>query len=675
MTLSIDSLNEQTLTLPEELILMLLNEESGYFHQVPGWDLHCAVIGAALAELSMIGRIDTDRDTLILLDATEVGDPELDPILKEIVEETEQHDAQYWIERLVPRAESIIDSILYRLVRMGILEHHDGEFWTLSQSFSRNSMDMGDGDGTAAMFISSRIRDVLFNDVIPYPREVVIICLLKTCDVLRFIFQLDDEVEARIEAISKIDLIGRAITNAVTQNLAAPLLRRSGLARKIPVVSLTKLLFNPHVRSGNMPALFADLAREYGPVFELRPPFSEPMIVLAGSETNRWVHRQGRLHLRTRDYFSDFEKVYGASGVLPSLDGADHFRLRKSLSPAYSRNRLMGQMDQLIHYARTHMAEWTVGDAYPATRMCRRMINSQLSPLFIGVESQDIFDDLAEYKERALSTHIVKALPKFMLKTPGMRRRAQAVDTLLERIQGVHTSAQRADASRNLADDILSLHASDPQFYPESNLRFALSAALIASVYLGDAFSFALYAMASQPDIYARIQEEADALFEDGDPNPEDLTPTSIDVTHRFLMESLRMYPIVPVSMRHVMNTCLVEGYELPVGAKLVIAQAATHYMDELFPDATKFDIDRYLPPRNEHHSPGYAPYGLGTHICLGSRWMETQLAVNVLMVAHYFTLKVSPENYTLKFSPLPSSKPSKKLKFRVAEQRYALKL
>ena len=675
MTLSIDSLNDRTLTLPEELILMLLNEESGYFHQVPGWDLHCAVIGAALAELSMIGRIDTDRDTLILLDATEVGDPELDPILKEIVEETEQHDAQYWIERLAPRAESIIDSTLYRLVRLGILEHHDGEFWTLSQSFSRNSMNIGDGDGSAAMFISSRIRDVLFNDVIPYPREVVIICLLKTCDVLRFIFQLDDEVEARIEAISKIDLIGRAITNAVTQNLAAPLLRRSGLARKIPVVSLTKLLFNPHVRSGNVPALFADLAREYGPVFELRPPFSEPMIVLAGAETNRWVHRQGRLHLRTRDYFSDFEKVYGASGVLPSLDGADHFRLRKSLSPAYSRNRLMGQMGQLIHHARDHMTEWTVGDAYPATRMCRRMINSQISPLFVSVDSQDIFDDLAEYKERALSTHIVKILPKFMLKTPGMRRRAKSVDTLLERIQSVHTPAQRADASRNLADDILSLHASDPQFYPESNLRFALSAALIASVYLGDAYSFALYAMASQPELYARIQEEADALFENGDPNPEDLTPSSIDVTHRFLMESLRMYPIVPVSMRHVMNTCVVEGYELPVGAKLVIAQAATHYMDEFFPDATKFDIDRYLPPRNEHHNPGYAPYGLGTHICLGSRWMETQLAVNVLMVAHHFTLKVSPENYKLKFSPLPSSKPSKKLKFRVAERRHELKL
>ena len=673
MTLLMEGVTTQPLSLPEELILMLLNEETGYFHQVPGWDLNCAVIGAALAELSLISRIDTDRDSLILLDQTEVGDPVLDPILKTIAEETTQRDAQYWIERLAPRAESIIELTLDRLVHLNILEHHDGEFWTLSRTVGRADLNSDDDDGTATEFVASRIRRVLFNDVIPYPREVIIIGLLNTCDVLRFIFQLDDEVEARIQAISKIDLIGRAITNAVSHNLAGPALRHSSLTRKIPVVSLSKLLFNPHIRTGNVPALFADLAREYGPVFELRPPFTEPIIVLAGAETNRWVHRQGRLHLRTRDYFSDFEKVYGASGVLPSMDGADHFRLRKSLSPAYSRNRLMGEMDQLINYARKHMAEWTVGDAYPATRMCRRMINSQISPLFVSVDSQDIFDDLAEYKERALSTHIVKALPKFMLKTPGMRRRAKSVDILLERIQSVHTPAQRADASRNLADDILSLHASDPQFYPESNLRFALSAALIASVYLGDAFSFALYAMASQPEIYARIQEEADALFENGDPNPEDLTPSSIDVTHRFLMESLRLYPIVPVSMRHVMNSCMVEGYQLPLGAKLVIAQAATHFMDEFFPDSTTFDIDRYLPPRNEHHSPGYAPYGLGTHICLGSRWMETQLAVNVLMVAHYFTLKVSPDDYKLKFSPLPSMKPSKKLKFRIAEQRRQL--
>ena len=397
------------------------------------------------------------------------------------------------------------------------------------------------------------------------------------------------------------------------------------------------------------------------------------MIFLAGEKTNDWVNRRGRMYLRARDYFIEFEKVFGASGVLPSLDGADHFRLRKSLAPAYSRNRLANQMDDLCDRARKHMAHWKVGETYPATSMSRRMINDQISPLMIGVESQDIIDDILKYKERALSVHILKMLPKFMLKTPGMRRRARIVETLFERVQREHTSAQRAGVHRDLVDDYLSMHESDPQFMPESNLRFAFTVALVASAYLGDAFSFALYAMASQPEMCARIRAEADALFGNGDPDPADLTRSSIDVTHRFLMECLRMYPIVPMSIRHVMNSCLVEGYELPVGSKIVVAQTATHFMSDLFPDPFKFDIDRYRPPRNEHTSPGYAPYGLGTHTCLGSRWMELQLAVNVLMVAHYFTIEVSPANYKLKFSPIPSMKPSKKLKLHITGQRREL--
>ena len=85
---------------------------------------------------------------------------------------------------------------------------------------------------------------------------------------------------------------------------------------------------------------------------------------------------------------------------------------------------------------------------------------------------------------------------------------------------------------------------------------------------------------------------------------------------------------------------------------------------------ADTVDIGRYLPPRNEHRSPGYAPFGVGTHTCLGSRWLELQLAINVLMIAHYFTLEVSPANYKLRSSPFLSMSPSKKLKFLISEQR-----
>jgi len=75
MTLAERDTVDTPLTLLDELVLTLLNEESGYFRQVPGWNLNCAVVGAALAELSLTYRIDTDMESLIILDQTRTGAP------------------------------------------------------------------------------------------------------------------------------------------------------------------------------------------------------------------------------------------------------------------------------------------------------------------------------------------------------------------------------------------------------------------------------------------------------------------------------------------------------------------------------------------------------------------------------------------------------------------------
>ena len=661
------------LSLPDELVLTLLNEESGYFRQVPGWSLNCAVVGAALAELSLISRIDTDMDSLILLDRTKTGDPALDPILSEIAAEPARRNAQYWIERLAPRAELIIDITLEHLCQLKILQHHDGDFWSLAGTAWRMGLHAGSDVGTAVEFVKTRISRAIFNNEIPDPRDIIIICLIDTCDVLRFIFELDEESEERVEDICKMDLIGRAIADAVKQNIAGQLFQRSALRKQIPVVKLRKLLRSKHVRSGNLPALFAELQAEYGPVFEFRPPFAENMIILAGPETNHWVHRHGRMHLRARDYLEDFEKVYGGVGLLPALDGADHFRYRKSIQPAYSRARLEEQLGEFFFHARQEMATWNMGETLQAVGMCRKLVNSAMSPLSVSIDSQDIVDDMHKFKERALKTHIARILPKFMLKTPGMKRRAKLVSEVVDRVLSVHTPAQRVGCPRDLADELLTMHSNDRQFLPESNLRFVLSAPLIASMYVGDELGFIVCAMLSQPEFHERIRAEADALFADGDPDRETITGPATDVTRRFIMECMRLYPIVPMSVRNVMNACEVEGYQLPEGRRVFIATTATHYMSDLFPDPFTFDIDRYVAPRKEHVGTGYAPYGLGTHTCLGARLTELYLSVNLLMIAHYFTLEIASKNDKLKIDPFPSMSPSKKVKFVVAEKRREL--
>ena len=215
---STEAVATRTLGLAEELILMLLTEESGYFHQVPGWNLNCAIAGAALAELSLQARIDSDAQSLILLDKTPTGNAVLDLVLLQIGIEPDQHSAQFWIERIAPRAEMMIDLTLDRLVQLGLLEHHEGDFWTLARTAWQSDLLASDGADTAVQFIKTRIGKSIFSGEVPSPRDVIIIGLVNTCDVLRFIFELDEEAEDRIQLICQLDLIGRAISDAVTHN-------------------------------------------------------------------------------------------------------------------------------------------------------------------------------------------------------------------------------------------------------------------------------------------------------------------------------------------------------------------------------------------------------------------------------------------------------------------------
>ena len=662
------------LSLPEELLLALLDEERGYFHQVPGWNLNCAMVGAALGELSLLRRIDTDLESLTLLDSTDTGRPLLDPLLREIATETEPHNARYWIERLAPQSESLIPQALDGLVRQQILDVHTGGFYTFAKRQRPGETPPGE-DRLAGESVKAQLARIIFTDEIPGPRDVIITGLVNACRVFHLMYQIDEEVEERIQLVSRMDLIGQAIAAAVSQSILAPSLRRPSLTKPIPTVSLRDLVFNRELREGRLPAGFANLADKYGPVFELRIPFRQNVIVLAGLKTNEWAHRMGRVFLRSKEYFEGVDKAYGVSRSMHSIDGADHFRFRKSLHTAYSSSTLTRRLDEVYDLARTHMASWNVGAEMPAQEMLRLFVNAQTSPLLANIDTQAEIVDALEYKVRVLNVGIIKMRPGFMLKTPSMRRRARAMRQIVDRMQRTHTAAQRDGMHEDVVDAYLALHASDPQFLPESDLSLPLGAILMTAMYMGDQVGFALYWLLQNPELYERVTAEADALWAEGDPGEDDFSRDRIDVTHRVLMETLRMSPIVPMSMRTVMNTCVVEGYELPVGAKLVIAQTATHYSEEAFPDPWKFDIDRYVPPRNEHMGRGYAPFGLGTHSCLGSRWAELHIAINLLMLAHYFKIELTRPYERLPMDPLPSQSPSNKLKFRLAEQRHEIRV
>ena len=656
----------------EELILLMLNERSGYLEMVPGWNFSCVMAGAVLADLALERRIETDLETLYLTDPSPTGDNLLDPTLKGIAESEEQSDAQFWIERNTGRSDEIVAATLDRLVDRNILNYESGGFWELSRSVSRAGT-YPTSDVETRKESKARILSVVLNDVIPDPRDAILVALMHACGGFKLLLSEEDYEErlGRIELVAKLDLIGRTVASAVRDSTAIPKTRRAIRSKPIPKLRIVDVLRQWDFLSGNIPKAMHGIFRKHGPVVEL--PFrmrKSRVVALMGPDTNQWVNKHGRFYLRSKDYIKDLEGAFGASRTMPGMDGTEHYRMRQELQDAYSRAALARRLPELVHNCRRSLSRWNEGDVFRAGETLQNHISSQISHLMIGVDCSHYVDELLEYEHRALVTQVQGALPAFMLSTPRMKRLRKRVNELRDAITASHTPAQRRGKPRDLADAILELHKNDPQFLPETDITFPLVASMVASIYLGSALAFAVYSMVRHPDLHAKIRREAESLFGNGrELEAEDFSHNSVDVTVRLCMESARLHPVIPLQLRTVMNECVVEGFPIPAQTMLLICQTASHYADDLFKDPLRFDIDRYLPERSEHRAPGaYAPYGLGTHMCLGHRWVELQMVVNMLLIAYHLKLEVVPENYKLGMNPFPTSAPNKKLKFRVAQ-------
>ena len=195
----------------EEFMLLLLNDEDGRFANVPSWSVNYALAGSVLMDLALENRVDTDLDSLILLDSTPVGDALLDPTLAEIAK-GEARDARFWVERTANRAYEVREEALARLVTGGILERRDDRFLWVFRSRRYPAVQ-----GEVEREVKLRIMGVLFSDDIPDPRDVVIICLADACGIFRGILSRRelDRASAHIEQVRKLDLIGQAMTQAI----------------------------------------------------------------------------------------------------------------------------------------------------------------------------------------------------------------------------------------------------------------------------------------------------------------------------------------------------------------------------------------------------------------------------------------------------------------------------
>ena len=438
---------------------------------------------------------------------------------------------------------------------------------------------------------------------------------------------------------------------------------------EIPHVPGPPVLGNALGLAGNVRAFLTEHYLKLGPIFRVSA-LHRSYVVLAGVEANRFLAGRGREYFRNREAWQDFVAEMGAERAMVGLDGPDHVRHRRVQKRAYSRGFAEEHLEEAIGIARREIEAWPLGEPLRAHYALQRIITEQLGVVAAATSPQEYLDDLIVFVEAMLLTHILHQRPKLYLRLPRIRRARERVDRLYTDVLAAHAPEKRAGKAPDLIDDLLELHRSDPDFFPEADMQFMMMGPFIAGLDTAAATcAFMLYALLKHPGVLAEMREEADELFRDGTPTIERVR--TLDVAHRAAMETLRMYPVAPALFRTAADSFEFGGYTVPAGSKVIIGTTVPHYLPQYFPDPERFDIDRYTPERREHMQPGrYAPFGLGAHRCLGFGFAEFQIAVTMAAIVHYVDLELDPPGYELRTVSAPTPKPNKQFKFRVVRRR-----
>ncbi|WP_458097313.1 GOLPH3/VPS74 family protein [Roseomonas sp. WA12] len=206
------------LPMPEEILLLTLDDETGRPHGVPAAAVSLALAGAALMELALTGRLDSDPDHLFVTDGSPSGDPLLDPVLARVAAGPAGRDSRWWMGELARDTTALRRALLDRLVGRGLLRVAERRRFLLLRDRHYPKADLA-----IARAGRDRLRTVLLEDGIPDARDCLMTGLCRATGLIALVLSgaEAEAAAARIAAVAGLEEMSRSLVAETRDRLAA----------------------------------------------------------------------------------------------------------------------------------------------------------------------------------------------------------------------------------------------------------------------------------------------------------------------------------------------------------------------------------------------------------------------------------------------------------------------
>ena len=391
--------------------------------------------------------------------------------------------------------------------------------------------------------------------------------------------------------------------------------------------------------SQSPPEFLLGLTREYGDVVRFRGFF--PVFSINHPDYVRQILTQAypKYTKNTIDY-RVIARTLG-NGLVTN-DGPDWTRQRRLMQPVFS-GRTINAFDTTINELTAHLATQWVGkrtdEVVWLDRDMSRITFQVVVRTLFGADIDDIADEmvniLAVINQHPLQFSAFMTLYPW-LPLPSNRRFLRIKRRLEEIVDGLVAMHREGDGSGNdIVDRLLAARDEETgEGMSEAQIRDEIITLMLAGHETSaTALTWTFYLLAQQPDVEARLCEELTRVLGGRAAASGDLP--QLPYLKQVVQESMRLYPPVWGIARRCTEETEFGGYRIPRDAYIAITIYALHRHRDYWPDAERFDPDRFDANRTEsRHSYSYLPFAAGPRACIGAgmAMLEVQLVLAQLL-------------------------------------------
>jgi cytochrome P450 len=372
------------------------------------------------------------------------------------------------------------------------------------------------------------------------------------------------------------------------------------------------------------------ISRRYGDIFTLRLPMFGRTVIVAEPQLAKQLFQANSVDVGNIQ--PNLSRILGSGSVF-ALDGTDHRRRRKLLTPPFHGKSIRNYEAIFESETLRETANWPEGQEFETLEpMMRITLNAILRAVF-GADGEQL-DEL----RRIIPPWVTLGSRLTVLPTPTRkygrfspwerlaeyRRRYDAViDRLIERLE--------SDAEFEHRDDILALLLHSTYEDGSSMSRKDIGDELLTLLAAGhettaSTLGWVFERISRHPRVLAGLVAEAAT---DGN-----------EYRQATILEVQRARTVIDFAGRHVYAPTFELGdWVIPRGYSVIVALAAIQERAEEFPDPDRFDPQRFVGSRP---GVGWIPFGGGTRRCVGAAFANVEMDVVLRTVLRHFVIQTT---------------------------------